>query len=380
MSSSQPGAEIDRIGSELFSHWAAADLMTASMAGGITERIGAPLQSDSDLTTSKALGWAARLDAIAPGALDRTTELTRRYLRFEVGKLLQSSDLHRFDLQITPYRIGFTLAEVHRHLKSWTLDSATDCERHLTLARQYQRFLADTLRNLREQASQGIVVPASALPGCLAGIKGLSAGVAQNLGVEPDRLTRILHAERTIFSLQLQQCLEDVHRAFADLITYIKTDYARVAPTRLGLCQYQGGVEAYEKLIHQHTTLTWGADEVHRRGSALVREIEENMAFVRADLGFKGSATDFIQQLQSNRRLYCGSATEMAERYLELMKKCEAVMPKAFGAQTFPPYEVKRLPPEAEGGMTYGYYKPAGTEMIMSVRMSITHRTSINGR
>jgi len=357
----EQSAKIDRIGSEIFSHWSSMDLMTASLAGGITERIGSPLQSDSERTASMASGWATRLNAIAPGALDRATELTRRYLRFEVEKMIQASDLHRFDLQITPYRIGFTLAEAHRHFKSSALDSAAGLERYLTLARQYHRFLADTLSNLREQAAQGIVVPASAIPRCLDGIKGLAAGSFQNIGVELERLERIAHAQQTAFLSHLQHWLFEIRAAFAELIAYIEDDYARLAPVRMGLCQYVGGANAYEKLIYHHMTLPLEAEEVHRRGLDLVREIEENMASVRADLGFSGTAPEFLQQLQSDRRLYCQSAAEMGDRYLELTRRCETVMPKAFGKQTFPAYAVKRLPPEAEGGMTYGYYQPAGT-------------------
>jgi uncharacterized protein (DUF885 family) len=353
--------EIDRIGTEIFSHWASMDLTTAALIGGITERIGSPLQSDSDHTASRASDWAARLDAIAPAVSDHTTELTRRYLRFEVDKLLQASDLHRFDLQITPYRIGFTLAEVHRHLKSFALASAPDLERYLTLVRQYHRFLANTLSNLQEQAAQEIIVPASALARCLAGIEGLASGVVRNVGVEPERLTRIPYAQQTLFLSHLEHCLDEIRGAFAHLLAYIADEYTRGAPSRMGLCQYVGGSRAYEKLIYHHTTFAMGADEVHRRGSELVREIEDNMAAVRADLRFSGSASEFLQQLQSNRRLYCEDATEMGDRYLELMSRCEAVMPKAFGALALPPYAVKRLPPEAEGGMTYGYYQPAGT-------------------
>jgi len=360
MMPTRSSAEIERIGMEIFSHWASTDFMTASLRGDIPQRIGSPLQCDSDRSASLASGWAARLDAIAPGVSDRTTELTRRYLRFEAGKLAQAAGLHRFDLAITPYRIGFTLAEAHRHLKSFAFDSATDLERYLTLVHQYHRYLANTLSNLREQAAQGIVVPASALARCLTGIEGLASGVVQNVGVEPGRLTLIDPARQAVFRSHLQHGLEQIRSAFAALIAYIAQEYADRAPSRMGLCHYPGGSGAYEKLIHHHTTLALGADEVHRRGAELVREIEESMALVRAELGFRGAAAEFLQWLQSNRRLYCEDATEMGARYLELMRRCEAVLPKAFGTLRFPPYAVKRLAPEAEGGMTYGYYQPAG--------------------
>ena len=351
---------IDQIGGEVFSLWSSMDQTAASMVGGITERIASPLPSDSERVTSKAVGWDVRLDAIDPDGLRSTAELTRRFLRFEIDKLAQASKLHRFDLQITPYRIGFTLAEVHHHLKSFSFANSAHLERYAALVRQYHVFLAATLDDLRQQVAEGIVVPASALPGCLGAIKGLAAAVVQNVRVTSERLAHIPQAQRAAFSGRLERDLEGLRAAFSELTGYIEGDYCRKATARLGLFQYAGGRDAYDTLIHHHTTLPLSADELHRRGVDLVREIEEDMAAVRSQLGFEGSRSDFLQQIKSNPRFYCETADEMEQLYLKYMRKCEAAIPKAFGKQTFPRYGVKRLAAESEGGMTFGYYQPVG--------------------
>ena len=90
--------EVQQVGNELFALWASADLNVASSRGGITERIGRITQRDSEEAAVKAKGWATRLDALDAGLLTRSANLTRQYLRFEVGKLADAAELHRFDL------------------------------------------------------------------------------------------------------------------------------------------------------------------------------------------------------------------------------------------------------------------------------------------
>jgi uncharacterized protein (DUF885 family) len=314
----------------------------------------------------RARAWLARLDGVDTGNLPRAAELTRRFLRFEASKLAEAATLHDFDLQITPYRIGLTLTDVHRHFRSSAFTSEEDLERYALLLEQYRAFIAGTLQNLREQASRGIVVPTSALPGCIGVVKGLSASFAHYARVTPDRLDRISERERVAFLEQVERAVEKLQEAFGELSEYIDGDYARQAPQGVGLAQYAGGRAAYEKLIRHHTTLGLTVEQVHERGLDLVREIEEDMARVRGSLGFKGTGRDFLEQVKADRRFYCSTAEEVGELYLRLMKRCEAVMQKAFGSRTFPPFGVKRLPPESEAGMTFGFYQPpvAGGEQV----------------
>jgi uncharacterized protein (DUF885 family) len=358
--------EVELIGSELFAFWASMSLMAAAMASVMPERVGSPLQSDSELAASKARGWLARLDAVDAQVLPRPAELTRRFLRFEAGKIAEAGALHRFDLQITPYRIGLTLTEVHRHFESCVFNGTDDLDRYVTLLQQYRTFLTGTLQNLREQAAMGIVVPASALPGCVGVVKGLSASIAHYARVAPARLTRISKLESAAFLDRVEKTLAEVGTAFGALSSYIEGDYAQQAPQSVGLSHYPGGRGAYETLIRHHMTLALTAEQVHQRGIELVREIEEDMASVRGALGFKGTGREFLDRVKADSRFYCSTPEAVGELYLRLMRKGEAVMPKAFGSRTFPPFGVKRLPPESEAGMTFGFYQPpvAGGEQV----------------
>jgi uncharacterized protein (DUF885 family) len=361
MTNSAADIEVGRIGEQLFAFWASMNFTAAALSGAMPERIGAPLRADSESAAASARSWLARLDGVDPKQLPRPAELTRRFLRFEASKLADAATLHDFDLQITPYRIGLTLTDVHRHLAAFAFTSAEDLERYVVLLDQYRAFIIGILANLREQAAIGIIVPTSALPGCLAVVNGLSASFTHYVRVLPERLARVPERQRAAFLERLEKVIEELRAAFGALSSYIQGDYARQAPQGVGLAQYPGGRAAYEKLIRHHTTLKLTAEQVHVRGIDLVREIEDEMARVRGSLGFKGTGREFLEQVKADRRFYCSTAEEVGELYLRLMKRCEAVMARAFGSRTFPPFGVKRLPPESEAGMTFGFYQPPVT-------------------
>jgi uncharacterized protein (DUF885 family) len=350
--------EVQGVGDELFALWAETDLTAASMCGGSTARIGTPLQAQSDEAASRARGWLARLLALDEASLKRHAELTRRYLRFEAGKLVDAAQLHSLDLQITPYRIGPTLAEVHRFMESFAFECDTDVVHYLELLRQYATFLTQTLQNLQEQASKGIVVPAAALPGCIRGMEVLSQSVVHYARVRPDRLQRIRRSARARLTTEIEAALEKLKTAFGAIAAFIRGDYSRNASSRIGIGQYPGGGDAYETLVRHYTTLGLTPEDVHHQGQELVREIEADMAQLRAELSFVGTGRAFLDRLRAEPRFYCDSPAAVEALFTALVRRCEAALTKAFGSRAVPPFAVKRLPPELEAGMTFGYYQP----------------------
>ena len=350
--------EIAAIGAELFAFWSRTDVLAASMLGRTPERIGAPLQADSDETAAMASSWLHRLDGVDPITLPRPADLTRRYLRFELEKLVEADQLHRFDLQITPYRIGMILADVHRFAESFCFEATTDLDRYDLLVHQYRAFLTGTIQNLREQVSMGIIVPRAALAGCLDAIKGLSVSFDRYLRVAPERLMRVREELRERFAASVERQIEGIRERFAGLCAYVEGECMPRAPETCGLAQYRGGDQAYATLIRHHTSLELSADEVYRCGVNLVEEIEAEMSALRARLGFDGSGQEFVQRLAREPRFLCKTPEAVDALYARLMKRCEDVLPKAFGTRSFPRYGLRRLPMESAGGMTFGYYQP----------------------
>jgi len=351
-------SEVWRIGAEVLSEWSTSRLSAAHINGGMTSRIGSPLKSDHRQATTAAAEWATRLDATGRSLLPRQAELARRFLRFEVSKLSEAAEIHLLDFQITPYRLGPTLGEVHAQMKEAVLEHADDGDRYREMLEQYQRFLVSSLQNLREQAASGIVVSEQAIPSCLAVVDGLSNACRSALLVSPERLERMPSPLRAEFVASVETSIVELRRQFAALRRYIEVDYAPHAPRGLGLSQYTDGDRIYALLIRHHTTLEVSAEAVHRRGLELVEEIGAEMSRVRASLRIHGSAREFVKHMEVDPRFRCSTPEEVRKLFLGLARRGEAAMPRAFGSHAYATYEISRLPPEVEPGMTFGFYEP----------------------
>lgn len=355
----EPRAAVASVGENLFGQWASCNVTMASLGGRVPDRLAIARQAESEAAAVNGARWMAELDALEEAGLPRNDELTRRYLRFEAAKLADAAELHAYDFQVTPYRIGLILADVHRNLRTMALVDTDALERYRFLLDKYRLLLTEILANLREQARQGLVVPAPALPGCIAAIKGLAAGVEVNVGVSPARLAALGPRQAAEFSDHVARTARDAIRpAFERLLAYLEGEYSARAGQSVGLWQYPGGSAAYETLIRHHTTVSISPDDLHRRGLGLVAEIEDDMARVRSEIGFAGSAPEFLGALNADARFRAHDAEDLEELYMRIVARGEAQFGRLFGARRFPPYEVRRLPPEAEAGMTFGYYSP----------------------
>ncbi|HEY1735928.1 MAG TPA: DUF885 domain-containing protein [Methylovirgula sp.] len=355
----QDAADVAAIGEDTFDLWASFQPGTAALAGRISAQIGLPRAQDAARVADDARAVKSRLEKVDPKALSRRDELTRRYLDFELGKLIEQSKLHDFAFEITPYQIAGSTSGAHQVLATASLSTARDRENFEELVRQYAEYFVRLDVALREQAARGVVAPASAIPGCLATLRGLAAALENILLPSAARLSSLDPSTANAFVARLIRIVEnDARPAIQRSIDYIGGDYARRAPDRVGLAQYRGGLDAYTMLIRHHTTESLTPEALHAKGIALVSEIESEMARIRDHLGVNMSGPDFLERLAADDRFYCKSAEETGALFRGLLKKCEAVFPKAFGMRKFPTYAVERLAAMEEEGMTFGYYQP----------------------
>jgi uncharacterized protein (DUF885 family) len=82
------------------------------------------------------------------------------------------------------------------------------------------------------------------------------------------------------------------------------------------------------------------------------------MAAIRAELGFEGTALEFVTELQADPRFFAESPEEVEETFMGYIHRIEPHLGDYFKTQPEAAYGVRRLPLASEPGMTYGYYNP----------------------
>jgi uncharacterized protein (DUF885 family) len=125
----------------------------------------------------------------------------------------------------------------------------------------------------------------------------------------------------------------------------------------VGLGQYPGGKAYYGRLVRFHTTLDVTPEEVHEVGLADVERLNGELDEVRAAVGFEGSLEEFRLRLRADPRFVPSTPDEIADRLLAAQERIVTKIPLFFGKTPSAPAGIRRLPPNLEGALTYGYYQ-----------------------
>ena len=331
---------------------------------GLRTRRGLPIESLPDLSLAKAEKDAAfgrslsqGLAAVAPKGLTHEEELSYEILRKEARALEEGPSHWWLTFPLTPN--FFQFMGVHPAFAAHTFRSKDDAARYEKLLAQYGPFLRSIEAKLRAQAERGVRIPKPELPV----IAGTFAAVAETselnlLRVAPERLGQLPAEERDAFTARVAARIDsDVAPAAKSLIALLSGDYAAKAPDAVGLAQYPGGKDYYRFLVRRSTTLDVPPEEIHRIGLSAMEKINTELEAIRVQVGFAGSLAEFRKSLKDDPRFYAKTPEEVGERLMAAQNRILPRIPELFGKQPKAPFGVKRLEPQLEGAMTFGYYQ-----------------------
>ena len=135
------------------------------------------------------------------------------------------------------------------------------------------------------------------------------------------------------------------------------------APQIVGLSQYPGGRAYYRRLVRFHTTLDVTPEKVHELGMAEVARLNAELDGLREAIGFEGTPAEFRRHLRADPRFVPASAEEIGDRLLTAQKRIASKIPLFFGKTPSAPAGIRRLSPDLEEAVTYGYYQqPTATD------------------
>lgn len=266
-----------------------------------------------------------RLDSLAATQLTEDDRLSLEILRWENQATVDGLPYFWYRFQITPYALrNLGISQV------FTMQKLSDAERSRLLA-EVPRVVDQITEVMRQQRERGIVLPKAEVPYAKRAIEGLN----QSVGGAPS----------------LQRLADSISEADAS--------------DAVGLHQYPGGDAAYRFFIRERTTVDLTPDAIHQLGLREVERINSEMQKVRDATGFKGTQAEFNQFLRTDSRFFAKTPDEVGERLTAYLHKIEPHVPRFFSAVPKARYDVQRLNPSMEGGITFGYYQqPTATDPI----------------
>ncbi len=327
---------------------------------------GLPIEQFEDLTLeqyhadqARSAEFRNRLLQVDASQLSGDELITYEILEVQLADNRANDDDYWLTFDITAYIAPYYFQFASQALAGQQISDAAAAEHYLKLSNELADMIDQLVAKVEGQVQRGIYLPKAALPSTRATWSGLQSALPAGMRVSDERLAALPDPERDSFKQTLEELIETrVNGGLSRLLAALGEEYEAQAPEAVGLSQYPGGLAVYKRRVSQETTLELSPEQIHERGKQAVADISARMAAIREELGFEGSAQDFLQALQSDPQFFAESAEEVEATFQKYIQRIEPHLGDYFKTQPAAAYGVRRLPLASEAGMTYGYYNP----------------------
>lgn len=276
--------------------------------------------------SDRARGLLDRLDAVEDQERERAGALEavlRNALEQQAARAEQLWHVHP-TAPYQSYAIGLLAQQVIAPQQG---------ERRDRLTGEFAAMIGSIAELVRQQRERGIALPAVAVAGARATWTGLRAQLPALLGSDA------------------------VDAACAAVLEQID-ESAAVAGQAVGLAQLPGGEQVYRSWVRRETTMDVEPEQLHQLGLEQCAELAERMAQTRARLGGPADEDQARDWVRSQPHLYADEPDQVAAIYRRHVAGIAPKIGDLFAIVPHAAYDVRRLDPAAEAGMTFGYYQP----------------------
>ncbi len=208
-------------------------------------------------------------------------------------------------------------------------------ERYIRQMRDFPRYFHDQVANLRAGLKRGFTPPAIVLKGRDASIASVSGAAGEtNPYYRPFKAmpASIPAADQARLRAEgLAAIQSSVIPAYAELLTFMRSEYLPKARTVLAAETLPDGKAYYQSKIKEFTTTDMTADQIHQLGLAEVAKIHAQMLEVMKETDFKGDFPAFLTFLRTDPQFYPKTKEELLMRAAWIAKRFDAKAEQYFG-------------------------------------------------
>ena len=149
---------------------------------------------------------------------------------------------------------------------------------------------------------------------------------------------------------------------FERIKNFFETEYLPNTRTTIGISETPNGKAFYQNRINFYTTNNeFSPEDIHQIGLNEVKRIKAEMENIIDELGFKGSFSDFLKFLRTDKQFYAKTPDELLMIARDIAKRADEQLPKFFKTLPRKPYGVAPVPdaiaPKYTGGRYVGSSK-----------------------
>jgi uncharacterized protein (DUF885 family) len=241
-----------------------------------------------------------------------------------------------------------------------------DAKEYLKKLNALPQFVDQHFVNLREGLAKGVSQPKVIFKGYESTYNDhIVNNFKESPFYQPFKKLPSIFSERykdSILTAAKQVIEKKVVPQFKRIKTFFETEYLPKTRTTLGVSETPNGVAYYQNRINFYTTSSqYTADDIHQIGVKEVARIKAEMQKIITNLNFKGSFSDFLKFLRTDKQFYATSPKQILMIARDMAKRADAQLPKFFKTLPRKPYGVAPVPdaiaPKYTGGRYVGTSK-----------------------
>jgi uncharacterized protein (DUF885 family) len=287
----------------------------------------------------------SRLTAMQGGPLDADEGLDRDLLLDRVDTALAGL---RFDEERMPFISGdgFYTTPDYTALNT-VLRTEADAEAWLARLEGIAGYYATETANMVRGIRTGFTQPRRSVDRAITDVRAqVQTAAAQSLLLKPfETFPASFPAARKLAlkARGLAVVETKVKPAQRALLAFLERDYLPHARQGIGIGSVPQGQDYYAYLVRRHTTTSMTPREIHALGLREVAHIRARMDATIAETGFRGSFTEFLTYLRSDRRFYV-DGDNYGVKAREVAKRADDALPRFFGKLPRLAYDVRAIP------------------------------------
>jgi uncharacterized protein (DUF885 family) len=214
--------------------------------------------------------------------------------------------------------------------------TAQDFRHFISRARGFSQWVDTAIANMKEGMVRGIVPPKILMERVLPQLEPLMADdPANNILFAPLTMlpAGLSATDRDQLATEYQAAIRGIMLpAYAKLHAFIWAEYLPHCRDTAGIGALPGGAAAYASAVRWQTTTDLTPDQIHELGLKEVARIKGEMGKVQAQVGFKGTLAEFLNQVATDPRFApYRTEEEVLNGYRAIEARVIATVPDFFG-------------------------------------------------
>ncbi len=310
----------------------------------------------SQASAERTHRWIAELNRLKTAPLTGDGKETIEVLLWDLEQSLGWHRHYWLDFPLGPY--SSVLSTLTRRLAAASLASPGDLDGYLRLLEASPAYIDQITAKLRGQVERNILYPREEIVAVSGYLKAVLADPANQFLPGVGRLATMPPPAAAAFAVRSRKILaEAIVPALLRLSDFLNQSYLPNAGDDVGLWRFRDGADYYRFLLGARLTRDIDPAETHEAALQTVAEADRDLAGLRREIGFAGSAEAFHDELLHGARWKAANSDEVAARFRHALAKLQPRLSRFFSSPPSRPFDVAPQAPELESLLTNGYYR-----------------------